>query len=148
MLSIGSYMHKPDGQTMAIKNIKIAEGGKKLYDRVLADGKFVTRGILFDINKATLKPSSMGVINTISKMMLTHTDLKFRIEGHTDSDGGDEANLKLSEKRASAVKSALIRSGVDANRLKAKGMGESVPVSDNTTPEGKANNRRVEFVKL
>ena len=148
MLSIGTYMHKPEGKTMAIKNIRIAEGGKKLYDRVMADGKFVTRGILFDINKAQLKSSSMGVINQVAKMMQEHTDLKFSIEGHTDSDGSEAQNLALSEKRALAVKNALTNSGIASSRLRVKGMGESVPVSDNTTSEGKANNRRVEFVKF
>ncbi len=148
LVSIGSYMHNPDGKTMAIKNIRIAEGGKKLYDRVMADGKFVTRGILFDVNKATLKPSSMGVINEVAKMMQEHTDLKFIIEGHTDSDGEEAHNLQLSEKRAAAVKEALKNSGVGASRLQVKGMGETVPVSDNSTPEGKANNRRVEFLKI
>ena len=133
---------------MAIKNIRIAEGGKKLYDRVMADGKFVTRGILFDVNKATLRPSSMGVINEVAKMMREHTELKFSIEGHTDGDGDEAYNLQLSESRAATVKKVLIDSGIDVARLQIKGMGESVPVSDNNTPEGKANNRRVEFVKI
>lgn len=148
MVSIASYLYNPDGKIMAIKNIRIAEGGKKLYDRVMADGKFVTRGILFDVNKATIKPSSMGVINEVAEMMQEHTDLKFNIEGHTDSDGEESHNLQLSEKRAAAVKEALTNSGIDSSRIQVKGMGESVPNSDNTTPEGKANNRRVEFVKL
>ena len=134
--------------TSAIKNIRIAEGGKKLYDRVVSDGKFVTRGITFDVNKANLKPESMGVINEIAAMMKEHQDLKFSIEGHTDSDGDENSNLKLSESRANAVKDALAELGVDASRLQAKGLGESVPVSDNSKPEGKANNRRVEFVKI
>jgi len=148
IISIGTYLHKPEGKTMAIKNIRIAEGGKKLYDRVMADGKFVTRGILFDVNKATLKPSSMGVINEVAKMMKEHTEMKFSIEGHTDSDGDETHNIELSEKRATAVRAALADAGIDASRLQVKGMGASVPVSDNTTPEGKANNRRVEFVKI
>lgn len=148
MLSIGSYIYNLPGKPMAIKNIRIAEGGKKLYDRVMADGKFVTRGILFDVNKATLKPSSMGVINEVAKMMQEHPELKFSIEGHTDSDGEEAHNLQLSEQRAAAVKEALANSGVDSSRLEVKGMGEGVPVSDNATPEGKANNRRVEFVKM
>ena len=148
MLSIGSYLHNPKGKTMAIKNIRIAEGGKKLYDRVMADGKFVTRGILFDVNKATIKPASSGTISEVAQMMEEYTELKFRIEGHTDSDGDEILNGELSEKRAAAVKEALAASGIDSLRLEVKGMGESVPVSDNSTPEGKANNRRVEFVKL
>lgn len=148
MLSIGSYFFGGTSKPMAIKNIRIAEGGKKLYDRVMADGKFVTRGILFDVNKASLKPSSMGVINQVAKMMKEHADLSFSIEGHTDSDGEEKSNLELSEKRAAAVKEALINSGIDATKLKIKGMGESIPVSDNSSPEGKANNRRVEFIKI
>lgn len=134
--------------TSAIKNIRIAEGGKKLYDRVVADGKFVTRGILFDVNKATLKPESMGVINEIAAMMKEHQDLKFSIEGHTDSDGEESYNLQLSEQRAASVKEALAGLGIEFSRMQSRGMGETVPVSDNAIPEGKANNRRVEFVKI
>lgn len=140
--------HSQDEHIRAIKNIRIAEGGKKLYDRIVADGKFITRGILFDVNKATLKPESMGVINEISALMKEHADLKFSIEGHTDSDGEDAHNLSLSEQRALAVKEALTGLGIEASRMQSKGLGETVPVSDNTTPEGKANNRRVEFVKI
>ena len=131
-----------------IKDIRIAKGSKKLYDRIVADGRFVTRGILFDVNKATIKPESMGVINKIVKMMKAHEDLKLRIEGHTDSDGEKRLNQELSEKRAKAVKAILVESGIAASRLKTKGYGESKPVDSNSTPEGKANNRRVEFVKF
>jgi OOP family OmpA-OmpF porin len=136
------------GKQALIKNIRIAKGSKKLYDRIVADGKFVTRGILFDVNKATIKPESMGVINEIVKMMKEHGDLSLRIEGHTDSDGEKGFNQELSEKRAAAVKGVLVESGIASSRLKTKGYGESKPVNDNSTPEGKANNRRVEFVKI
>jgi len=136
------------GNQAMIKNIRIAKGSKKLYDRIVADGKFVTRGILFDVNKATIKPESMGVINEIVKMMKEHKDLRLRIEGHTDSDGEKGLNQELSEKRAQAVKDVLVESGIESSRLKTKGYGESKPVDDNSTPEGKANNRRVEFVKI
>lgn len=146
VLSIQAYT--VGDMTRAIKNIRIAEGGKKLYDRVVSDGKIVTRGIMFDVNKAILKPESMGVINEIAALMKEHQDLKFSIEGHTDSDGDDSLNLKLSEQRATAVKEALANAGIDGSRMQVKGMGESKPVSDNTSPEGKANNRRVEFVKI
>ena len=137
-----------EGKQALIKNIRMAKGSKKLYDRIVADGKFVTRGILFDVNKATIKPESMGVINQIVKMMNAHEDLKLRIEGHTDSDGEKSFNQDLSEQRAQAVKDVLVESGIASSRLKTKGYGESKPVNDNSTPEGKANNRRVEFVKI
>lgn len=143
-----SYSNVDNDYICAIKNIRVAEGGKKLYERVIAEGRFVTRGILFDINRATLKPESMGVINRVAKMMKQYTNLKFTIEGHTDSDGDEASNLELSAQRALAVKNALIEFGIDQNRLQTEGKGESVPVSDNTTPEGKANNRRVEFVTI
>ncbi|WP_445737360.1 OmpA family protein [Mariniflexile sp.] len=149
-VSIEGYTH-PYGKenfTIAIKNIRIAEGGKALYDRVMADGKFVTRGILFDVNKATIKPESMGVINEVARMMQEHPDLNFNIEGHTDSDGNDDYNQRLSEQRAAAVKEALINSGISEARMQTTGKGESVPITENNTPEGKANNRRVEFIKL
>ncbi len=114
----------------------------------MADGKFVTRGILFDVNRATIKPESMGVLNEVAKMMQEHADLNFSIEGHTDSDGAEDYNQQLSEKRAAAVKNLLTNLGIDASRMQTKGIGESVPVSDNNSPEGKANNRRVEFIKI
>ncbi|WP_432410665.1 OmpA family protein [Rasiella sp. SM2506] len=131
-----------------IKNIRVAKGGKDLYDRVLADGKFVTRGILFDVNKATIQKESYGVLNEVAKMMKAHKDLNFKIEGHTDSDGADDYNLKLSADRAIAVKNALQEMGISKDRFQTEGKGETAPVSDNTSPEGKANNRRVEFIKI
>ena len=137
-----------DDEIRAIKNIRLAKGGKKLYNRVMEEGKFVTRGILFDVNSATIKPESGGVLKEVAAMMQDHPDLNFRIEGHTDSDGDDEYNLSLSAERANAVKLVLVEMGISENRLDTEGKGEAVPVSDNTTPEGKANNRRVEFVKL
>lgn len=89
----------------------------------------------------------MGTINYVAEMMKKHSELSFIIEGHTDSDGQDDFNQKLSEQRANTVKNTLVELGIDASRLTCAGYGESRPVSDNTTPEGKAANRRVEFVK-
>lgn len=147
-LSIMAYSYYDDGYVRAIKNIRIAKGGKKLYDRVMADGKFVTRGILFDVNKATIKKESYGVLNEVAEMMKDHKDLNFKIEGHTDSDGDEGYNLKLSADRANAVKTALQGLGISTNRLQTEGKGETAPVAENTSPEGKANNRRVEFIKI
>ena len=81
-------------------------------------------------------------------MMKEHEDLKLSIEGHTDSDGEKARNQELSEKRAAAVKDALVERGIESSRLKTKGYGESKPVDSNSTPEGKANNRSVEFIKI
>jgi outer membrane protein OmpA-like peptidoglycan-associated protein len=131
-----------------IKNIRLAKGGVKLYDRMMQDGKIIATGIRFDSGKATLKPESMGIINTIAEMMEEHPELKFSIEGHTDSDGDMEANQKLSEERAITVMNTLIEMGIAPDRLSTKGFGESNPIAANNTSEGKANNRRVEFVKI
>lgn len=137
-----------EGFASLIKNIRIAKGSMNLYERVVTEGKFITNGIRFDVGKATLRPESMGVINQIYKLMSEHTDLNFSVEGHTDSDGDEANNMKLSEERAATVKNVLVERGIDASRLSAKGLGESIPVDSNGTPEGKANNRRVEFIKI
>ena len=136
-----------DANTM-VKNVMIAQGGKKLYDQVLADGKIVTYGIKFDVNKASIRPESVGTLASIAKLMQEQPELKFSVEGHTDSDGDDNSNLKLSQQRAEAVKTYLVDQGIDAERLAAKGHGEAKPLDKNSTPEAKSNNRRVEFVKL
>ena len=148
MFSIGGHFDERYIKMSSIKNIRVNEGGKKLYDRIMEEGKFVTRGILFDVNKATINGESMGTINEIVKLMKKHPDLNFRIEGHTDSDGEESFNQKLSKDRAAAVKSMLTKLGIASSRLESKGWGESKPVSENSTPEGKANNRRVEFIKI
>jgi outer membrane protein OmpA-like peptidoglycan-associated protein len=136
------------GDPALIKNIRIAEGGVKLYDRLLTEGKIITRGILFDFGKWTIKPESMGVINEIAKLMKEHPDVNFSIEGHTDGDGEEAFNQKLSEQRAAAVRTELVSLGINESRLQTKGWGESIPVDSSASPEGKANNRRVEFVKI
>ena len=136
------------GEKVFLKNVRIAKGGVKYYDRVLTDGKIIVNGIKFDVNKATLKPESMGPINKIYKLMVKNHDLKFSVEGHTDGDGTTDSNLSLSEKRAQSVMHKLINLGIDTSRLTSKGFGESKPLDNNNTPEGKANNRRVEFVKF
>jgi outer membrane protein OmpA-like peptidoglycan-associated protein len=131
-----------------IKNIRIAKGAVPLYDKFLVNGKFITNGIKFDVNKATIKTESMGVINYVIKMMTEHPELKFSVEGHTDSDGEELFNQKLSEARAKAVVDIMVKSGISPDRLSSKGHGETKPLSLTETPEGKAQNRRVEFVKI
>lgn len=131
-----------------IKNFRLAAGGDDKYNKVVTDGKFITHGILFDVNQSTIKPESMGTLNQIAKMMKMHPDLKFEIDGYTDSDGNENANLSLSRQRADAVKATLTEIGIESSRLTSKGFGESKPIDTNETAEGKANNRRVEFIKI
>jgi len=134
--------------SLIFSNVRIAEGaGMNMLGKKFTDTKIVTHGINFDVNKAIIKPESMGTLNGIVQIMKDNPDVKFEVGGHTDSDGDDALNLKLSQARADAVRTQLISMGIDASRLTAKGYGKSKPISDNTSPDGKANNRRVEFVK-
>jgi len=145
-IRIGFNEHKEQKRVVSIKNFKIAKGGGKPYAQVIADGKFVTHGILFDVGKETLKAQSSGVFKRVMDMLIDNPDWKFEIVGHTDSDGEEASNLSLSKKRAEAVKQVLISRKIDASRLTTSGKGESVPVNNNNSPEEKANNRRVEFI--
>jgi OOP family OmpA-OmpF porin len=111
------------------------------------DARLVTHGINFDVDKATITPQSMGTLNMIVKLMQDNPDLKFEVDGHTDNTGTPAHNLTLSQQRAAAVTAQLITMGIDASRLSSKGFGDTKPMADNSTPDGKANNRRVEFVK-
>jgi outer membrane protein OmpA-like peptidoglycan-associated protein len=140
-------LHAGEKSLYYVKNIRLAEGGVKYYDRFLQDGKIIASGIRFDVNKATLKPESMGILNEIASLMKEHPEINFSVEGHTDSDGDDAFNQTLSEQRAGTVVSTLREMGINSNRLIPKGWGESKPLDTNGTPEGRANNRRVEFVK-
>ena len=130
-----------------IKNIRIAKGAVPLYDRMMTDGKFITYGITFDVGKAVIKPESMGEINRIVNLMNENPSLKFEVQGHTDNTGSAATNQTLSEQRAQAIVAKLIEMGVSANRLTAVGKGQTSPLADNSTDEGRAKNRRVEFIK-
>lgn len=102
--------------------------------------------IQFEYNKATIMEASFDLMNEITQVLKDNPHIKkVSIEGHTDSDGADAYNLKLSDGRAKAVADYLIEHGIDKNRLTAKGFGETKPLVPNDTDEGKATNRRVEF---
>jgi OmpA-OmpF porin, OOP family len=129
-----------------ISNIKFAQGLPDTRHKLVDEGKFSTTAILFDVNEATLKPESYGIIKEVGGILKEHKDLRIKITGHTDSDGNDKDNLELSQKRAAAVKTALVTEyGIEDARLETDGKGEAEPVGDNKTKEGKAANRRIDL---
>ena len=132
-----------------ISNVRLAVGAPDTRNKLLTEGKFSTTGILFDVNSAKIKPESYGVLKDIANVLTENATVKVKIIGHTDSDGDDQSNLSLSKKRSESVRETLASDfGIDKSRLETDGKGEGEPVSPNASSEGKANNRRVEFVKL
>jgi outer membrane protein OmpA-like peptidoglycan-associated protein len=129
-----------------ISNIKFAKGLPDTRHKLVDEGKFSTTAILFDVNEATLKPASYGTIKEVAGILKEYKDLRIKITGHTDGDGNDKDNLTLSQKRAAAVKTALVSEyGIEDARLETDGKGEGEPVGDNKTKEGKAANRRIDM---
>jgi outer membrane protein OmpA-like peptidoglycan-associated protein len=135
-------------QATMIGGIRIAAGGKKLYDALAEKGRVATQGIYFDTGSDGIRPESGPTLKEIGTMLKDHADLKLTIEGHTDNVGKAESNQTLSEKRAAAVRQYLIDNyQIDAARLDAKGYGQTKPAGTNDTAEGRQQNRRVELVK-
>ena len=133
---------------MLVGNISINAGGRTMYDALSADGRVATQGIYFDTGSDVIRPESAPTLRQIGDMLKEHGDLKLTIEGHTDNVGDDAANQQLSERRAAAVKARLESEfGIAADRLEARGLGESNPAAGNDTPEGRQQNRRVELVR-
>lgn len=143
-----TYNVSPPHQYL-FSNIRLAVGAPGTRNRLITEGKFVTRGILFDVARAEVKPESYGVLKNVAAVLNENPEVRVRIVGHTDADGDDNSNLNLSKQRAEAVKNSLVQDfGIELSRFETDGKGESQPVDKNTTPEGKANNRRVKFIKL
>jgi outer membrane protein OmpA-like peptidoglycan-associated protein len=114
---------------------------------VKADRIEINEKIQFELDKAEIKEASHGLLNEIVDVLKEHVDIKkVDILGHTDSDGTDEYNQDLSDRRAKAVLQYLVNHGIEKKRLSAKGFGEGKPIADNETEEGKEKNRRVEFL--
>ncbi|MCL4511946.1 MAG: OmpA family protein [Bacteroidetes bacterium] len=141
--------NESEGYTPYISNFRVAVGVPDMRSKLITEGKLVTRGILFNSGSDKIKPESYGTLKMISDILKENPSVKVKIVGHTDSDGDEKSNFDLSKRRAASVKNVLSNEfGVEMTRMEVDGKGESEPVSPNTTPEGKANNRRVEFIKL
>lgn len=134
---------------LLITDIKFAVGLPDTRNKLITEGRFSTTGVLFDFQKANVKPESYGVIKEIATALKENPTVRVNIIGHTSNDGDANANLALSKQRAAAVKQVLINEfGIEANRMETDGKGGAEPVDKSGTAAGKANNRRVEFVKL
>jgi outer membrane protein OmpA-like peptidoglycan-associated protein len=130
-------------------NIIIAAGGMELYDVLLEQGRVATQGIFFDVNSDVIRPESGATLEEIGTMLQQHEEMRIAIEGHTDSQGADDYNLELSERRAAAVVVFLVAEyDISGDRLESAGFGETVPAASNDTKEGRQQNRRVELVLL
>ena len=141
-----------------VGHVILAKGAADLYQRQTTDlsavekaiaetGKFVTNNILFETGKATLKPESMEEIQKVADYMKKNPTARFEVQGHTDNQGSDKINDPLSQQRAEAVVKALEGLGCDPFNMRAVGKGSHEPVADNATEDGRAKNRRVEFIK-
>ncbi len=146
------------GNKNYLTNFRFAKGGNELYAQQTTDmsavekaiaetGKFVTNNILFETGKATLKPESMAEIQKVADFMKKNPSVRFEVQGHTDNQGSDAVNDPLSQQRAEAVVKALEQLGCDPFNMRAVGKGSHEPVASNSTDEGRAKNRRVEFIK-
>jgi OOP family OmpA-OmpF porin len=136
-------------QPRMIANVRIAAGGRKLYDALSEKGRVATQGVLFDTGSDRIRPESTPTLKEMGTMLKEHPELKLLIEGHTDDVGAAASNQSLSEKRAEAVRQYLVETyGIDKARLQAKGFGSSKPATGNDTPESRQQNRRVELVKI
>jgi outer membrane protein OmpA-like peptidoglycan-associated protein len=137
--AIGNYIDRQAAEMKRkLPEAAIAREGDKLYVALPS-------GILFDVDKKEIKPTARDSIAQAAEVLVKYPDTYITVEGHTDSTGTSEYNQKLSESRADAVRDMLMRDGVPASRLSSKGYGESAPIADNSTPDGRQLNRRVQL---
>jgi outer membrane protein OmpA-like peptidoglycan-associated protein len=138
------------GAAVLVKDMEqeVVADASALAAEIEKSGSVAVYGITFDTGKATINPQSETVLNEIVTLMKDNGEWRFEVQGHTDNVGAAAANATLSQQRAAAVVSWLTKNGVEASRLVAKGYGDTAPVADNTSDEGRAKNRRVELKKI
>jgi outer membrane protein OmpA-like peptidoglycan-associated protein len=146
---LGFLLHRGASSSSYVSNIKITTASPDTRSKLITEGKLVSYGIYFDVNRDIVKPESYGTLKSIAEALRENPGIRIRIIGHTDADGNDASNLDLSRRRAVSVKNELVRTfGIEATRLETDGKGEGQPVAPNDKPANKALNRRVEFIRL
>ncbi len=146
-VEMNAAVSEGSGGYVGIRRARIAEAAPD-FSKTIMSGRYVTHGILFDTDSDRIKPESAATIKMIASGMQANAGVNFLIEGHTDSTGDAAHNMDLSKRRAEAVKSVLVSQfGIEAGRLTTAGLGASKPIASNNTPQGRAENRRVEIVR-
>jgi OmpA-OmpF porin, OOP family len=135
------------GDSYSVADVGAQNEAKKLAADLARDGHVAIYGIYFDVDQATLKPESETALQHVLELLKSDAGLKLEVQGHTDNTGAAPHNQTLSDQRASSVKTWLVGHGATADRLAPKGYGDTQPVGDNKSPEGRAKNRRVELKK-
>ncbi len=139
---------RPEAGWMGIRSVRVAESTPDFSSLISTSGKYVTHGILFDTDSNRLKPESAPVLKSIVQGLQKNPNLKLEIDGFTDSTGEGAHNLDLSKRRAETVRSVLVSQfSIDGSRLTSNGFGADKAIASNDTPDGRAQNRRVEFIK-
>jgi OmpA-OmpF porin, OOP family len=142
----GSFYYQTIVTVKEMKQEVVADASS-LSDEIKKTGHVAVYGIHFDTGKATILPDSEDTLKQIATLLQNDSSLKLMVEGHTDNQGNAAANLALSERRATSVVAWLTAHGAIASRLSAKGFGQTEPVADNSTDDGRAKNRRVELAQ-
>lgn len=146
-ISQGGFSNEQVG--IYVTNLKVAKGVPDVRAKLFKEGKFSTTGIHFNVSSAEIKPASYPLLKEIGSFLKENNSTKILIVGHTDADGQTENNLQLSKQRSESVKKYLVEVfGVNGTNISTDGKGETQPLGDNKTKEGKAQNRRVEFIIL
>jgi outer membrane protein OmpA-like peptidoglycan-associated protein len=137
--AIGNYMDRQAAEMeRKLPEAAVQREGDKLYVALPS-------GILFDVDKDVVRPEAREKLVSAAEVLKNYPDTLVSVEGHTDSTGSDAYNQALSERRASRVRDVLVASGVPSDRLSIRGFGETDPIADNSTPEGRQANRRVQL---
>lgn len=145
--SKGAYYYQTIVTSQEMKQ-EVTADASSLKNEIEKTGHVAVYGIHFETGKANIQPDSEETLKQVAALLEQNPTLKLRVEGHTDNQGNAAANQTLSEKRAQAVVAWLAAHGVDASRLKAQGFGQSKPVAENSSEDGRAKNRRVELAKM